>query len=399
MKKEPNIYDTQFAWNSVTLTEKIVLFSRYLKSRGFKIFLSNVIDVLKGLEMIDLSCREDFVHLLKTTLVTNDLEWRLFDDLYRSFWVNEEGMEEQTDEQKAGKKQATERPMSQDAVIEIIPNQETKQESIPGELEKSLLEGNAYSPVSFLEKQDLERVRKKDIQFAQLILKNMMSPFKVSHMRRFKKSKRAGDIDFRFMIKRSVKAGGMQIQLFYRKRKKRLKRLVIIADVSGSMDRYARFVMPFILGMKGIGRRAEVYVFSTSLTSITQTIKRTSFDKVMETMAKAVPEWSGGTKIGYSLHQFNERRGDQMARRETVVVVFSDGWDLGAKDLLRREMEILQRKAHAVIWLNPLAGELDYEPICKGMQTALPYVDYFLPANSLNDLNLVGRTLTRVMLH
>ena len=75
------------------------------------------------------------------------------------------------------------------------------------------------------------------------------------------------------------------------------------------------------------------------------------------------------------------------------------GWDLGAKDLLRREMEILQRKANAVIWLNPLAGELDYEPICKGMQTALPYVDYFLPANSLNDLNLVGRTLTRVMLH
>jgi uncharacterized protein with von Willebrand factor type A (vWA) domain len=399
MKKEPNIYDTQFVWNSVTLTEKIVLFSRYLKSRGFKIFLSNVIDVLKGLEMIDLSSREDFVHLLKATLVTNDLEWRLFDDLYRSFWVDEEGKEEQTDEQKAGKKQATEGPMSQDAVIEIIPNQETQLESIQGEPEKTLLEGNAYSPVSFLERQDLERVRKKDIQIAQLILKNMMSPFKVSNMRRFKKSKRAGDIDFRFMIKRSAKAGEMPIRLFYRKRKKRLKRLVIIADVSGSMDRYARFVMPFILGMKGIGRRAEVYVFSTSLTSITQTIKRTSFDKVMETMAKAVPEWSGGTKIGYSLHQFNERQGDQMARRETVVVVFSDGWDLGAKDLLRREMEILQRKAHAVIWLNPLAGELDYKPICKGMQTALPYVDYFLPANSLNDLNLVGRTLTRVMLH
>jgi uncharacterized protein with von Willebrand factor type A (vWA) domain len=82
-----------------------------------------------------------------------------------------------------------------------------------------------------------------------------------------------------------------------------------------------------------------------------------------------------------------------------VVVVFSDGWDLGAKELLRREMEVLQRKAYAVIWLNPLAGEVDYEPICKGMQTALPYVDYFLPANSLQNLSLVGRTLTRVMLH
>ena len=131
MKKEPNIYDTRFAWNSVTLTEKIVLFSRYLKSKGFKIFFSNVIDVFEGLERIDLSCREDFVQLLKATLVTNDLEWRLFDDLYRSFWVEEGGMEEQTDEQKAGQQQTTEGPMSQDAVIEIIPNQETKQESIP----------------------------------------------------------------------------------------------------------------------------------------------------------------------------------------------------------------------------------------------------------------------------
>lgn len=399
MRKEPNICDTRFAWNSVTLTEKIVLFSRYLKSRGFKIFLSNVIDIFKGLEMIDLSCREDFFHLLKATLVTNDLEWRLFDHLYRSFWADEGDIEEQTDAQKPGEKHTREGPVSQAAVIEIVPNQESRKEHIPGEPEKVLFEGNAYSPVSFLERQDLEQVRKKDIQCAQMILKNMMSSFKVSHSRRFKKSKRAGDIDFRFMIKRCAKAGGMPLQLFYRKRKKKLKRLVIIADVSGSMDRYARFVMPFILGLKGIGRRAEVYVFSTSLTSITQTIKRTSFDKVMETMAKAVPEWSGGTKIGYSLHQFNEQQGDPMARRETVVVVFSDGWDLGAKDLLRREMEILQQKANAVIWLNPLAGELDYEPLCKGMQAALPYIDYFLPAKSLYDLNLVGRTLIRVMLH
>lgn len=399
MKKESSICDIRFEWDSATLAERIVHFSRFLKSKGFKLFFSNVIDIFQGLEMIDLSRREDFAHLLKATLVTNDLEWRLFDDLYQSFWLERGGLEEQTGDHKAGETQTTEGPAEQAAITDIIPNQTIKDETGPEETEKDLFDGIAYSPVSCLERQDLERVRKKDIQFAQLILKNMMAPFKVSTTRRFKKSKRAGDIDFRFMIKRCAKAGGLPIQLFYRRRKKRLKRLVILADVSGSMDRYARFVMPFILGMKGISSRAEVYVFSTSLTPITRTIKRYSFDKAMEVIAKDVPEWSGGTKIGYSLHQFNERHGDQMARRETVVVVFSDGWDLGAKELLRREMEVLQRKANALIWLNPLAGEVDYEPICKGMQTALPYVDYFLPANSLQDLKLVGRTISRVMLH
>jgi len=399
MKKESNTYDSRFERSSATLAERIVLFTRYLKSRGFKIFFSNVIDIFKGMEITDLSRKEDFAHLLKTTLVTNDLEWRLFDDLYRSFWLGKGGEEEQRDEHKAGQKITAEEPMSKGEVLEIIPKQEDNQESIPAEAEKELLEGNAYSPVSSLERQDLERVRKKDIQLAQLILKNMMSPFKVSMTRRLKKSKRAGDIDFRQMIKRCAKAGGLPIQLFYKKRRKRLKRLVILADVSGSMDRYARFVMPFILGMKGIGSKAEVYVFSTSLTAITQAVKRNCYEKAIETIASGVPEWSGGTKIGYSLHQFNERQGDHMGRRDTVVVVFSDGWDLGAKELLRREMEVLQRKAYAVIWLNPLAGEVDYEPICKGMQTALPYVDYFLPANSLKNLSLVGRTLTRVMLH
>jgi uncharacterized protein with von Willebrand factor type A (vWA) domain len=370
-----------------------------LKSRGFKIFLSNVIDIFKGMEIIDLSRREDFACLLKTTLVTNDLEWRLFDDLYRSFWLETGGMEEQRDNHKAGQKTKPEGQRKKAEVPEIIPNRENSQECSPEEAEKVVLEGNAYSPVSFLKNQDLERVEKKDIQLAQLILKNMMSPFKVNMTRRLIKTKRAGDIDFRQMIKRCAKAGGLPIQLFYKKRKKRLKRLVVLADVSGSMDRYARFVMPFILGMKGIGSKAEVYVFSTSLTAITQRIKRNCYEKAIEKIASGVPEWSGGTKIGYSLHQYNERQADRMGRRETVVVVFSDGWDLGAKELLRREMEVLQRKAYAVIWLNPLAGEVDYEPICKGMQTALPYVDYFLPANSLQNLNLVGRTLTRIMLH
>ena len=174
---------------------------------------------------------------------------------------------------------------------------------------------------------------------------------------------------------------------------------MILADVSGSMDRYARVVMPFILGLRGIGSRAEVFVFSTSLTSITSSIRHLSFEKILKNIAREVPDWSGGTRIGYSLHQFNQKQGQRLLSQQTVLVILSDGWDLGGKNLLRREMETLSRKAFSVMWLNPLAGDPDYQPICKGMKVALPYVDYFLPVDSLKSLMRVGRLLSRIMIH
>ena len=201
------------------------------------------------------------------------------------------------------------------------------------------------------------------------------------------------------IIRRGLKTGSIPPELFYKRRKKKLKRLVVLADVSGSMDRYARFIMPFILGLKGVGPKTDVFVFSTSLASITPIVRRFDIDKALEIIAREIPEWSGGTRIGFSLHQFNQQYGDRLVNHRTVVVILSDGWDLGGKELLKREMETLNRKAYAIIWLNPLSGDLDYRPICKGMQTAMPFVDYFLPADSLESLKRVGRVLSGIMVH
>jgi uncharacterized protein with von Willebrand factor type A (vWA) domain len=194
-----------------------------------------------------------------------------------------------------------------------------------------------------------------------------------------------------------MKADGVPMELFYRVRRKRLKRLVILADVSGSMDRYAQFVMPFIMGLKGIGSRAEAYVFSTSLTAISPILRKCNVDKVLELIANEVPDWSGGTRIGESLRQFIERYGRRHLNKRTVILIMSDGWDLGARKLLTREMETISNKVHCIIWLNPLAGDPAYRPVCGGMQAALPYVDYFLAAESLRSLKKVGKTLTKVV--
>lgn len=375
-----------------TLTEQVILFSRFLKNRGFKVFSSNLRDAVVAIQEIDMGRKEDFSTALRANLVHTDGEWRHFDELFEAFWVGAEP-EETKPSQKGGM------PQEDASMAMPIPEFRPKQIGEEHASGTDIFEGVTYSPLEILEKKDLAGFDASDIPAAKLIMKNMMAPFKITKTQRYRRSRKAGRMDFRRIMCKSLKTGGFPLELFYRRKKKRLKRLVILADVSGSMDRYARFVMPFLLGLKGVGSRAEVFVFSTSLTPITHIVKRFTVDRALELISREVPDWSGGTRIGYSLHQFNQTHGERLLNRRTVVVVMSDGWDLGGRDLLIREMEALNRRAHCIIWLNPLAGSEDYWPTCRGMQAALPYVDYFLPADTLRSLKRAGKTLSRVMVH
>ena len=379
------------------LAGEVVRFADFLKGHGFKVFQSSVHEALRSLVEIDLSKRHDFFASLRANLINTDVEWVQFADFFEKFWhrnnkeSKEPGMTRQPPEREIDK-------ILSDA--EFLPDIDAEQSAPTEDTDKrEWLEGVAYSPVSTVEKKDLGNFDKGDIQVAQLALKKIMEPFRIDISRRSRRSRKSGDMDFRRIMRKSLKNEGFPMELFFKEKKKRLKRLVILADVSGSMDRYARFVMPFMLGLRGVGSRAEVFVFSTSLTPVTFIIRHLSFEKALERIAREVPEWSGGTRIGYSLHQFNQAHGHRLVSQRTVVVILSDGWDLGGKELLRREMEALARKAHTVIWLNPLAGDPDYQPVSQGMRIALSYVDYFLPADSLQSLKQVGRLLSRVMIH
>ena len=378
------------------ITERVVSFSRYLRHRGFRVFPSNVTESLKGLQEIDITRREDFFVALRSHLVCNDTEWQLFRDHFEAFWRNLEETAENDGE--AGQPEMTDFPdaFPAEPCPEWLPRDEEGGRKVQ---EIDSTEWATYSPVPNLEKQDLSGFRKTDIQVAQLILKHMISLFRITTARRSMRSRKPTDIDFRRVTAKSLKTGGIPLELFYRKKKKRLRKLVVLADVSGSMDRYARFVIPFILGLKGAGGKAEVFVFSTSLTPVSPYLRRNGFDEALDVISRKVPDWSGGTKIGDSLRQFNENHGERLLNRRAVVVIMSDGWDLGAKPLLEREMETLKRKAFCVLWLNPLPIESDFCQLAKGMQIALPYVDYFMPANSLESLRRVGRTLSKVMCH
>ena len=378
----------------------ITKFAIFLRGHGFRVFQTNIHDALASLKYINLFNRQDFYSTLRANLVNTDMEWSQFSHLFAQFW-NTDTKNKRKNSDKAGSKQI---PFIEDITEDEVLSKEDKGDSTSSDLsfeqKEEYLEGIGYSPVSRVEKKEISLLNEADIQVARLALKKMSEPFKIQRTRRTKKGLHSGcQIDFPNMMRKSLKFGGYPLELFFKEKRKRLRRLVIIADVSGSMERYASFVIPFILSIRGVGSKAEVFVFSTSLTRVTHLVKHLDIKRSLERITKEMPNWSGGTRIGFSLKQFNQWGDGSLVNKRSVIIILSDGWDLGSKGILKREMETLNRKAHSIIWLNPILNDPDLQRMCKGMQIALPFIDHLIPVNNLEGLKKAGRVISKVLLH
>jgi len=211
---------------------------------------------------------------------------------------------------------------------------------------------------------------------------------------RRKKSHRRGHlVDHRRTFRANLKYGGDVLQLAHKTRRIRKTRLVLLCDVSGSMDYYSRFLIYFLYGLSQELKGVETLVFSTRLTRITDLLRRKGLEQGLQAIAQRVMDWSGGTKIGTSLQTFNKYLADKMLTRKSVVIIMSDGWDRGDVQILDREMRALRHKSYKIIWLNPLLGSPHYQPLCQGIKAVLPYCDYFLPVHNLESLIGLARTL------
>jgi uncharacterized protein with von Willebrand factor type A (vWA) domain len=203
-------------------------------------------------------------------------------------------------------------------------------------------------------------------------------------------------IDLRRALAGSLRTGGDVVRLPRRKRRIRRRPIVLLCDVSGSMERYSRMLLHF---SHALGRRhvkVEAFVFSTSLTRITDELRARRLDAAVAGAARAVPDWSGGTRIGDALKTLHQRWMRRVLHGGPVVLLISDGWDRGDPELLRQQVARLQRSCHRLIWLNPLIGTADYAPLTRGLQAALPYVDDFLPARTLTNLVDLSIHLNRI---
>jgi uncharacterized protein with von Willebrand factor type A (vWA) domain len=197
-----------------------------------------------------------------------------------------------------------------------------------------------------------------------------------------------------------LRFGGEILLWERRQRKVKPRPLVIIADISGSMERYTRLLLHFIYSLsEGLHQKVEAFVFSTRLTRITRQLRERDVDQALLLVSRQVPDWSGGTRIGEALKTFNFVWGRRVLGQGAVVLLISDGWDRGDVGLLKKEIARLQRSCYRLIWLNPLLGSHEYEPLTRGMQAALPYVDDFLPVHNLASLEDLAGHLSHIDAH
>jgi uncharacterized protein with von Willebrand factor type A (vWA) domain len=195
-------------------------------------------------------------------------------------------------------------------------------------------------------------------------------------------------------MRRALRTGGEALVLPRRTRKRRRRPLVVLCDISGSMDRYSRILLQFVYSMSAGLRNVEAFVFGTRLTRITRLLRNRDIDEAVADVGRQVLDWGGGTRIGEALKEFNFRWGRRVLGHGAIVLLISDGWDRGDPEIIRREAARLQRTSHRLIWLNPLLGREGYQPLTRGLQAALPYVDDFRPVHNLQSLEQLGDVLS-----
>ncbi len=253
-----------------------------------------------------------------------------------------------------------------------------------------------YSADEILMQKNLGQMSDEEIERARRILSELVSILATVKSRRFAPAAKGTNLDLRRMLRQNVIYGRDGVNLTYRRRKIKKLKLMLLCDVSGSMERYSNFLIQFIYALRRELPEVDVGVFATRMTVITDLLEARDVHESLRQVSRSVQDWGGGTDIGGCLREFNDHFAREMLRTKTVMVILSDGWDRGDACLMRDELEHMHRRVHKLIWLNPLLGTSGYEPLCRGIRTAMPFLDYFLPAHNLASLALLAKTLRSV---
>ena len=377
----------------------VMAFARALKQLGIKVSLSQVLDASSSVELVDIGERADFRALLRANLVSQKEDFPVFDMAFDCFWREQtyermpmETMEIQgTPTESDAPEGGDEEGGLEEAASEAIANENLQLENLDE------FAVPTYSPQELMNRKDFSEMGVEESRAIARAIMLIATKIATQISRRKKLGRKGNTVDPRWTMRRSMKYGGEVIELVHRKKRIKKTRVVLLCDVSGSMDCYSRFLIQFMYGLQNELWGVETFVFSTSLSRITHLIRTKDIVNALEKISGNILGWSGGTNIGRSLHTFNRSFAPSMVTHRTVVVIISDGWDRGDVSLLEREMQDLKRRAKKIIWLNPLLASENYEPLCKGMQAALPYLDLFLSVHNVNSLVSLGRTLQKMV--
>ncbi|MGH2448593.1 MAG: vWA domain-containing protein [Chloroflexota bacterium] len=253
-----------------------------------------------------------------------------------------------------------------------------------------------YSAAEALRRRDFATLSEAEIAAAKRAMAEMRWDIATRRARRRRPSRRGSGLDMRRTLRQSLRYGGELVELSRRGPKRKRRRLVLICDISGSMDLYTQLLLHFLHSLERSFRQTEVFVFGTRLTRLTRALRRRDPNVAIAEASRQVEDWAGGTRIGESLSAFNRQWARRVLGHGDIVVIISDGWDRGEPGVLEREMARLRRGSYRLLWLNPLLGARGYRPLTRGMQAALPYIDDFLPVHNLDSLADLARVLDRL---
>lgn len=369
------------------LQEQLLVFGRMLRALGLDVHTGRLLDASEALTHVDIGRREQVFHTCRALFVHRHEDLARFDRAFDQFWSGQRSagqvepagqaatVDDRRSEHGAG-------PVATTAGAAIVLPPEPSED---GDAEPRSEVVQMWSDAATLATKDFATFTADELQAARTALDRLSWHPGWRRTRRWTRG-RGRRIDLRRALRRSLRTGGDVVTLPTRRPARVPRPLVLLCDVSGSMERYSRILLQFAHALGQRQRRLDVFLFSTQLSRITRELQRKGVDEAVAAASRRVPDWSGGTRIGEALRQFHQRWGRRVLHRGPVVLLVSDGWDRGEPALLRDEVARLQRSCHRLIWLNPLAGTLDYEPITRGLVAALPFVDDFLPARTLTDL-------------
>ncbi|HET7787345.1 MAG TPA: VWA domain-containing protein [Myxococcales bacterium] len=365
------------------LVHRVLGLCRALRERGMMVTTGHAIDAVRALRFGALESRERTWLTLRCVLVGRPEEMEIFDEVFAELFADEEPAKE-------GPVRVTRRsPPREEAGAPSLSSWSEPGEGAEGdESEEVPAASDAHAVVD----KDFSSFGTEELDEIRRIASRIARRLAARPSRRWKSGRRGPRVDLRRTLRRTLSNGGEALDLRFRRRRPRKTRIVALCDVSGSMDLYSRFLLQFLYALQGTVARVESFVFSTTLRRVTDLLSEPDYALALRGLSAEVHDWSGGTRIGACIAEFN-RDHPELVDGRTVTVILSDGWDTGDPATLGEEMEVLKLRSRKVIWLNPLLGSPGYEPLTQGMQAALPHVSVFAPAHNLAALRALERHL------
>jgi uncharacterized protein len=363
------------------MVRHVVTFGRVLREVGIEVGPGRVADAVRGLGSVDLTRQEDVYFTLRQTLVSRHDELELFDRAFVAWFLR--GPIAPLVRQKELRRQ-------DDRLVSVTlsasgENEEPAPDGAPFELGASAHE--------LLREKDFAQMTAEEFERARRLLAAIARSRPRRTSRRRTPDPRGDRLDMRRLIRRSLRCGGDPVDQSWKARKSVPRKLVVLCDVSGSMDAYARALLLFLHALVGTGHGVEAFGFGTRLTRLTPDLATRDPEAALARATNFALDWGSGTRIGASLKEFNDLYGRRALSRGAVVVIVSDGWEREDSELVAREMAKLARAAYAVVWVNPLKGDPEYQPLAGGMRAALPFVDRFLPGHDVASLEELAGVL------